>query len=114
MKTRDGSLSGDDGTPLCRTIQGSGRYRSRARNGWRLLSLLPIIASFLQVGSIIPTSAGLDRQIFIRVNQLGYSPGDPKSAMAFSRESLPQKFRVIDANTHAVAFDGTSRPIAGR
>jgi hypothetical protein len=114
MKTRDGSLSSDDRTPLCRIIQGSGRYRSRACNGWRLLSLLPIIASFLQVGSTIPTSAGLDRQIFIRVNQLGYSPGDPKSAMAFSRESLPQKFRVIDANTHAVAFDGTSKPVAGR
>ncbi len=88
--------------------------RSRFCKGWPPLSLLPVIALLLQVGSLIPVTADSDRQIFGRVNQLGYRPLDPKSAVAFSREALPEKFAVIDAGTEKVVFDGSTKPIGGR
>lgn len=50
---------------------------------------------------------------YIRVNQLGFRPPDVKTAVAFGRESLPATFRVLDANTGAVAFTGKTISLNG-
>jgi len=92
----------------------TGRYRSRFCNSGRLLSVLPVIAFFLPLASIVPAPAIPERQIFVRINQLGYRPLDPKSAVAFSREALPQRFIVIDAVTQQVVFEGATKRIAGQ
>jgi len=92
----------------------SGRYRSRFCNRAPSLSVLPIIVSFFSVGLINPAIANSDQQIFIRVNQLGYRPLDPKSGVAFSREALPENFAVIDSVTEKVVFDGPTKPIDSR
>jgi hypothetical protein len=49
--------------------------------------------------------------IFIRVNQLGYRPGDLKVAIAFGAGPLPAKFEVVDATTGAVTFERRSLPL---
>src|SRR5437667_869585 len=92
----------------------SGRCRSRFCNSARLLSAVAIIASVFLLALITPATSDSERQIFVRINQLGYRPQDPKSALAFSRESLPQRFNVIDADTRQTAFVGPAKPIAGR
>src|SRR3989442_11397713 len=88
--------------------------RSRFCNGARLFWVLPIIVSVFSIALTPPATADSDQQIFIRVNQLGYRPLDPKSALAFSREALPQRFTVIDAVTQRVVFEGTAERIAGQ
>src|SRR5437773_4722599 len=88
--------------------------RSRFCNRAPSLSVLPIIVSFFSVGLINPATANSDQQIFIRVNQLGYRPLDPKSGVAFSREALPENFAVIDSVTEKVVFDGPTKPIGSR
>jgi len=72
------------------------------------------IINLLVSPRLAPPHAERDRVIFLRINQLGYCPADPKSAVAFSRELLPQRFSVIDAVTRQVSFEGTTKPIAGR
>jgi endoglucanase len=78
------------------------------------LLVLVIISSFLFGTCIAPIAAAGDRQIFVRINQLGYRPADPKSAVALAHEPLPQKFSLINTVTRQVVFDGPARPIAGR
>lgn len=53
-------------------------------------------------------------QVFIRLNQLGFRPGDSKSAVAFARTPLPPKFGIVDARTGRVVFEGAPKPLAGR
>ncbi len=89
------------------------RYLRKPRRPLRLIIALLVITSLLPLNSIIPTSAGSDREIFIRVNQLGYQPRDLKSAVAFSRETLPERFTVIDAVTQQIVFEGATKRIAG-
>ena len=47
--------------------------------------------------SICATSAS--SAFHIRVNQLGFAPSDVKTAIVFSRHSLPADFRVLNAVT---------------
>ena len=51
--------------------------------------------------------------IIIVVNQLGFAPGDPKSAMIFSREPIPAEFRIVNASSGVTVFGGKTKPIAG-
>ena len=44
--------------------------------------------------------------VYVRVNQLGYRPGDVKVAVAMARAALPAKFQVVDASTQKAAFEG--------
>ena len=53
-------------------------------------------------------------QGFIRINQIGYRPADPKVAVAFARDELPQKFVVINATTHKTVLAASPKPISGR
>ena len=58
--------------------------------------------------------AGLSaEEVFIRANQLGYQPQDPKLAIAFSRLALPGSFAVVAADGSKVLFEGKTRPVAG-
>ncbi len=44
--------------------------------------------------------------IFIRANQLGYRPQDPKIATAFSSASLPEAFEIVESVGNKIAFRG--------
>jgi len=50
--------------------------------------------------------------IIIVLNQLGFAPGDPKSAMIFSRDPLLTEFRILNANGVTV-LTGKTKPVAG-
>src|SRR5438067_1313178 len=58
--------------------------------------------------------AQVSSKLFIRINQLGYRPEDPKIALAFASEPLPQKFAVVDSATKQVVFAGSPVPVKGR
>jgi endoglucanase len=63
-----------------------------------------------------PNQQAVDKaaQIYIRVNQIGFSPRDIKTAVAFSRTPLPGSFHVINADTNKVVFEGATIPAAGQ
>jgi endoglucanase len=62
-----------------------------------------------------PNQQAIDsaEQVYVRVNQLGFSTRDIKTAIAFSRRPLPGSFRVINSATNQVEFEGPTVPIAG-
>ena len=51
--------------------------------------------------------------IFVRLNQLGFAPGDPKSAVVFGGEPLPIEFRIVSVPAGSTVFTGKIKPIAG-
>lgn len=81
-----------------------------------LISLFSLLIAFSTALHFTPArahdnSAG---QLFVRINQLGYRPQDPKVALAFGRGPLPEKFAVVDSVTRRNVFTGFSQPIKGR
>lgn len=56
----------------------------------------------------------LGQQVFIRLNQLGFAPGDVKTAVVFGNDPLPAYFIVHHADTGDFLFSGKVRPVAGR
>ncbi|MGZ8846959.1 MAG: cellulase N-terminal Ig-like domain-containing protein, partial [Pyrinomonadaceae bacterium] len=76
--------------------------------------LRPYLCAFLVLLHPGLVQAQTSRQIFIRVNQLGYRPTDAKSAIALSTETIPDKFSVVNAATGQSAFEGMTKAIAGR
>src|SRR5687767_3221491 len=85
--------------------------RFKIRGALSLLFVLSIVVtptkySFAQA----PSST----QIFVRLNQLGHRPQDPKSAVAFSRSPLPVRFIIFNAKTSQAVFEGATKPLAGR
>jgi endoglucanase len=77
------------------------------------VALLLFIGFVLPPIPITPAAADPDQPVFVRVNQVGYKPADPKVAVAFARETLPQKFIVVNSATRQSAFAGTAKPLAG-
>jgi hypothetical protein len=58
------------------------------------------------------TVTAIAKDIYIRVNELGYRPNDPKIAAALGRAALPAKFQIIDAKSGRTAFEGQPRHLA--
>ena len=56
--------------------------------------------------------AGANAQPHIRLNQLGFAPNAPKSALVFSNDPLPDEFRIVAANG-SIIFKGRPNPSAG-
>src|SRR6266852_5692228 len=72
-----------------------------------------LLLTFLLVSSsVLPRDD--DPQIYIRVNQLGFSPLASKVAIAFARSPLPDRFRVIEVASGERVFESAVRSIAGR
>lgn len=67
-----------------------------------------LICTFAMLTSIVAASAAAD-DAYVRVNQVGYRPGDVKVAIAMDRAALRGKYQVIDAATQKTAFEGDVR-----
>jgi hypothetical protein len=52
-------------------------------------------------------------QVYIRVNQVGFTPTDVKTAIVFGNEALPSDFRIVDAASGKVVFTGRIAPVTG-
>lgn len=51
--------------------------------------------------------------VFIRANQVGYAGCGPKTALAFSKSALPEKFFVLNAASQKTVFTGRVKIIPG-
>src|SRR3954469_14343396 len=51
-------------------------------------------------------------QVYIRANQLGYTPSDLKTGLAFSLGELPETFDVLDLH-NARVFQAKTKPLSG-
>jgi peptidoglycan/xylan/chitin deacetylase (PgdA/CDA1 family) len=51
--------------------------------------------------------------VYIRANQIGYTPGGPKVAIAFSKSALPETFSLVEAAAQKVVFTGRATLIEG-
>ncbi len=70
----------------------------------RLVASLLLLLTAKNVVAVEPDA-------FIRVNQLGFSPNAVKTAVAFSRANVPQKFQLLEENTQRVAFESDSQKL---
>jgi hypothetical protein len=50
-------------------------------------------------------------ELFLRANQVGYRPQDPKLAIAFSEASLPAAFQLVSAESQRVVFEGKTKSV---
>lgn len=78
-----------------------------------IASLILLLSLVLQLVLAQPQKPSAELQVFIRVNQLGYRPGEVKSAIAFARRPLSPTFRVVDSRTQQPVFEAVTKPIAG-
>jgi endoglucanase len=69
-----------------------------------------LIYTIAAIASVSASRAAAD-DVYVRVNQLGYRPGDVKVAVAMARTELPAKFQVVDATTQKAIFEGTVRVV---
>lgn len=68
---------------------------------------LPLAAMFA-VGTLATTVQ--TPTLFLRVNQLGYLPGDVKTGIVFSSGDLPARFEIVDETGRIAWSGGASRP----
>ncbi len=61
---------------------------------------------------VVPAVANAS-EVYIRVNQLGFGTADFKSAMVFGQQSLPDEFKIINADTGSVVLRGRINPSTG-
>ena len=69
-------------------------------------------ALFLFIFLALPLACSAEA-IYIRANQVGYSPGSPKLALAFTGGELPGTFSLLGAAHKEEVFHGQPRPQAG-
>ena len=60
----------------------------------------------------VPGNARSESESYVRINQVGYRPGDVKIAIALGSAELPGAFQILDAATQAVVFEGRSHLMA--
>jgi hypothetical protein len=70
--------------------------------------ICPILLAF--IGAILDSRSA---EVFIRVNQLGYNCADPKFAIAFSKENLPDSFSVVSLDTQQLVYQGKAVTSSG-
>ena len=51
-------------------------------------------------------------QVFLRANQVGYSPSAPKIALAFATADLPRRFTIVVADSGKPVFEWSTRTVA--
>lgn len=66
-----------------------------------------LIASIFAVASVSAET------VYLRVNQVGFRPGDVKTAIAFSSAPLPGSFVILDDTTEKVVFQGKPQILSG-
>jgi endoglucanase len=94
-------------------IDGRRLYALRLRlKSWLWLAAFVLFLSVFP-GPVTEAKEGLDGQVFLRLNQIGYRVTDAKIAVALATSPLPESFSVVDAITGQVAFKGAGRKIAG-
>jgi hypothetical protein len=68
------------------------------------------------MGLLILLAASLpsrSAELYLRANQVGYRPRDPKVAIAFSKAPIQGTFRLLPVTSGAPVFEGQARKTAG-
>lgn len=76
-----------------------------------LLTLIaaPVLLGCGSAGEAVAERDAAADTAYVRVNQVGYLPGDAKVAIAFAEAPVGGTFAVVDASTDEVVFEGALR-----
>ncbi|HEX6715509.1 MAG TPA: glycoside hydrolase family 9 protein [Pyrinomonadaceae bacterium] len=77
------------------------------------MSRLLCFSEMLVFFALTAGSLAAQPQVYIRFNQLGFTPADLKNAIVFGSAALPEEFRLVNATNGAVVFTGKVQPIIG-
>ena len=77
----------------------------------RLLISLVLLAGMFTPG--YQPQGSPQQQLYIRVNQLGFTGAGAKTAVVFGTDPLPTEFRIVNADSGAQVFKGKVEPLAG-
>src|SRR5687768_121628 len=75
--------------------------------------MIRVLACLALLVSLAPRVCPQQRQLYIRVNQIGFSLGGSKTAVIFGNEPLPSEFRVVNAESGAQVYKGTVDALTG-
>jgi len=79
----------------------------------RFGELLDVLAAkgyeFVRVDELLAPPAD---EVFLRASQLGFTRGDVKTGVAFSKAALPGTFSIVDAATQKPVFNGKTKLVA--
>ena len=75
--------------------------------------MIRVLACLALLVSLAPRVFPQQQQLYIRVNQIGFSLGGPKTAVIFGSDPLPSEFRVLNADSGAQVFKGRVEALAG-
>ena len=80
-----------------------------------VVGLVLVLSIFVNQHPFVSTAQTNDDNLtYIRINQLGYKPSEPKLAIAFGRKILPNTFAVINTDTQSIAFKNNARTLTGK
>jgi hypothetical protein len=79
-----------------------------------MIRVFACLAVFAALVSLAPRAYPQHQQLYIRVNQIGFTLAGSKTAVVFGTEPLPAEFRIVNAESGAQVFKGTVDPLAGR
>lgn len=68
--------------------------------------------TFARVDELLGRPEESAPRLWVRLNQAGYRPRDPKSAVLFGEDSLPARFQVEEAETGKVVYRGRTQRMA--
>ena len=71
--------------------------------------MIRVLASLL----LILAAQICQAQVYVRLNQVGFTPAEVKTAIIFGSEPLPPDFRIVDEVTGRVVFAGKIAPVSG-
>lgn len=75
-----------------------------------MLNVRSWIYTVASLASLLTLRVAAD-DVYVRLNQLGYRPGNVKVAIAMAHAALPATFQVVDAATQKAVFEGNIRSI---
>ena len=77
------------------------------------LEMIRVLICLALLVGFAPRVCSQPRQLYIRLNQIGFTLGNPKTAVVFGSDPLPPEFRIVNADSGAQVFHGKLKSVAG-
>ena len=75
--------------------------------------MIRVLACLALLVSLAPRVCPQQDQVYILVNQIGFTVGGAKTAIVFGNGPLPAEFRIFNVESGALVFSGKVDVLAG-
>ena len=75
----------------------------------KTITILYLLIAFSLLANTSLVQAQAQSTVYLRLNQLGYRPGDTKTAIAFSNAPIPPDFQILTIPEQIVVYSGSTK-----